>query len=432
MISDTPVAELISVHALRVGMFVRLDGGWMSHPFPLNNFKLTTPQQIATIRALGVLTVRWDPSQSDLGLGDAPRAASATPETGAGSSAASTPATTTTAAEDEAAPRRAELLVQQRAAQAECERQFNLSASACRRALGRVASDPEQAKLDVEALTQTLLAKMLEQEDQCIRLLRDTAGNNASTHALNVSVLSLLLGRRFGLSQPELLDLGTGALLHDIGKIGMVERLHHPDEYFTPMETKAYEEHVAFGLQRGQQMGLPAGVMQILAQHHEMADASGFPLKVGGERMSDASRIVAMVNAYDGLCNPRVAKRAVTPHEALAMMFTQGKRQFDTTLLSAFIKLIGVYPAGTTVQLTDDRLAVVVSVNSARPLKPRVLVHDPQVPREAAIAIDIGDEPGLGIRRSVKPQQLPAPALHYLAPRQPVAYYFEPGGEQGA
>ena len=427
MLSDTPVAESIPVHALRVGMFVRLGGGWMSHPFPVNNFKIATAQQIATIRALGVESVSWDPSQSDLESGDSERVATAAQEARANASAPSSPLPGSAA---EAESRRAALLAWQRAAQAECERQFNVSALACRQALSRVASDPEQAKLEVESLTRSLLGKMLEHEEQCIRLLRDTAGNDASTHALNVSVLSLLLGRRFGLSQSELLDLGAGALLHDIGKIGMAQRLHHPDEYFTPIETKAFEEHVAFGLQRGQQMGLPASVMQIVAQHHEMADASGFPLKVGGERMSDASRIVAMVNAYDGLCNPQVVKHAVTPHEALAQMFTQSKARFDTTLLSVFIKLIGVYPAGTTVQLTDDRLAVVVSVNSARPLKPRVVVHDQNVAREDALAIDIGDEPGLGIRRSVKPQQLSAPALHYLAPRQRVAYYFEPGNRE--
>jgi putative nucleotidyltransferase with HDIG domain len=425
MISETPVAESIPVHELRVGMFVRLEGGWMSHPFPLNSFKIADPQQIATIRALGVQTVRWDPNLSDLEPDDPASAAGAAQQ--ARADAAAAPSATPGAA---AESRRAELLARQRAAQSECEREFNVSALACRHALGRVAGEPEQAKLEIESLTQSLLGKMLEHEDQCIRLLRDTAGNGASTHALNVSVLSLLLGRRFGLSKAELLDLGAGALLHDIGKIGLPERVHHPDEYFTAAETKAYQDHVAFGLQRCQQMGVPASVMQIVAQHHEMADSSGFPLRVGAERMSDASRIVAMVNAYDGLCNPPIVKRAVTPHEALGQMFTQGKRQFDTALLSAFIKLIGVYPAGTTVQLTDDRLAVVVSVNSAHPLKPRVVVHDEKVPREDAIAIDIGDEPGLGIRRSVKPQQLAAPALHYLMPRQRVAYYFEPGSER--
>ena len=422
MTTLTRADEAIAVQALRVGMFVRLDGGWMSHPFPLNNFKIVSPQQIDTIRSLGVDKVRWDPGLSD------PEAASATSQSAPAESslrdAGAAPGLEADAGS--VGPSHAQRLAVQRAALAACERQFNEVATACRQATGRIASDPEQAKLEVESVTSSLLDKMLVEEDLCIRLLRDTAGSNASTHALNVSILSLLLGRKFGLAQAELLDLGAGALLHDIGKIGMAQQLHHPDEYFTPIETRAYQEHVAFGLVRGRQMGLSAGVLQIIAQHHEMADASGFPAKVGSERMSDASRIVAMVNAYDTLCNPQVAKRAVTPHEALAQMFTQGKKRFDTTLLSAFIKLVGVYPAGTTVQLTDDRLAVVVSVNSARPLKPRVLVHDAKVPRDEALVIDIGDHAGLGIRRSVKPQQLPVPALHYLAPRQRVAYYFEP------
>lgn len=422
MTTLTRADEAIAVQALRVGMFVRLDGGWMSHPFPLNNFKIVSPQQIDTIRSLGVDKVRWDPGLSD------PEAASATSQSAPAESslrdAGAAPGLEADAGS--VGPSHAQRLAVQRAALAACERQFNEVATACRQATGRIASDPEQAKLEVESVTSSLLDKMLVEEDLCIRLLRDTAGSNASTHALNVSILSLLLGRKFGLAQAELLDLGAGALLHDIGKIGMAQQLHHPDEYFTPIETRAYQEHVAFGLVRGRQMGLSAGVLQIIAQHHEMADASGFPAKLGSERMSDASRIVAMVNAFDTLCNPQVAKRAVTPHEALAQMFTQGKKRFDTTLLSAFIKLVGVYPAGTTVQLTDDRLAVVVSVNSARPLKPRVLVHDAKVPRDEALVIDIGDHAGLGIRRSVKPQQLPVPALHYLAPRQRVAYYFEP------
>ena len=445
MASDTQTDESISVQALRVGMFVRLDSAWITHPFPLNNFKIGNPEQIATIRALGVASVRWDPSLSDneapstapgltaapvQAVAPAPAAAPAqavTPTPAAALAQAVAPATPAAAPfVGAAAVPRAQRLARQREAQAECESRFTNSVTAGRQAAGRIASDPERAKVEFESLTKSLLGEIVTQEDICISLIRDAVGNNASTHAQNVAVLALLLGRKFGLSQAELLDLGMGALLHDIGKIGIAERLHHPDEYFTALEIKAYEEHVAFGLVRGQQMGLSAGVMQIIAQHHEMADGSGFPLKLGSERMGHAARIVAMVNAFDTLCNPQVSKRAVTPHEALAQMFTQGKRRFDTSLLGAFIKLIGVYPAGTTVQLTDERLAVVISVNSAHPLKPRVLVHDVKVPREEALVIDIGDEPGLGIRRSIKPQHLPVPALHYLAPRQRMAYYFDP------
>jgi hypothetical protein len=118
--------------------------------------------------------------------------------------------------------------------------------------------------------------------------------------------------------------------------------------------------------------------------------------------------------------------RALTPHESLSLLFAQSKSKFDTAILGAFIKMMGVYPPGSTVQLTDDRYALVVAVNSSRPLKPRVMVHEPKVPRDEALTLDLEKTEGLGIRRSVRPQQLPEAALAYLSPRPRVAYFFEP------
>jgi hypothetical protein len=142
--------------------------------------------------------------------------------------------------------------------------------------------------------------------------------------------------------------------------------------------------------------------------------------------MTPAARIVALVDRYDNLCNPYFLAKAVTPHEALSQLFAQGKTKYDTSILSGFIKMMGVYPPGSTVQLTDDRYAMVVSVNSTRPLKPSVILHEPGVPRDEALVLDLEQAEGLGIRRSIRPSQLPPPALEYLAPRQRVAYFFEP------
>lgn len=94
-------------------------------------------------------------------------------------------------------------------------------------------------------------------------------------------------------------------------------------------------------------------------------------------------------------------------------------------MLNAFIRMMGVYPPGSTVQLTDDRYALVVSVNSARPLKPRVMVHDPRVAKEEALILNLEEMPDLGIRRSLKPQFLPRASLDYLSPRARIAYFFD-------
>ena len=95
-------------------------------------------------------------------------------------------------------------------------------------------------------------------------------------------------------------------------------------------------------------------------------------------------------------------------------------------MLNAFIRMMGVYPPGSVVQLTDDRLALVTNVNSTRPLKPRVLLFDPAVPVDEALHINLEQHTDLGIRRSLRPQQLSYDALQYLSPRQRVVYFFEP------
>ena len=94
--------------------------------------------------------------------------------------------------------------------------------------------------------------------------------------------------------------------------------------------------------------------------------------------------------------------------------------------------MMGVYPAGSVVQLTDDRYALVVGSNFARPLKPRVLVHEPGVPRDDALILNLESAPGLGIRRSLKPLALPERTLNYLSPRPRVSYFFEPAQEMEA
>ena len=428
--------QMIDVDALRIGMFVHLDVGWMSHPFPLSSFRIASAEQVATIRSLGLQRVRWSPQQSEM-----PGVPEARVREFAASAAAPLldllPGQTLapTATVDAEAMARAEhrrQLAEQRAALAVCERQFAEAAHECKEIAEMVVLKPQQARANAEALSGALVSKMLGADELCIRLLSDAAGDKASTHSLNVAIISLLMARSFGLAEAEMIDLGVGSMLHDIGKIEVADRLRHREDHFTSAELRAYEEHVAHGVAIARRMGLSAGATLVIAQHHECADGSGFPLRINSDRMTAAARIVSIVNRYDNLCNPNLSAKALTPHESLSLLFAQGKTKFDTAILGAFIKMMGVYPPGSAVQLTDDRYALVVGVNSMRPLKPRVMVHEAKVPRDEALVLDLENAPGLGIRRSIRPQQLPPASLEYLAPRPRVAYFFEPARESEA
>jgi putative nucleotidyltransferase with HDIG domain len=367
--------------------------------------------------------VRWSPEHSDP---DAPLLTlSLTAHEAAAPAAMETP-------EAAARGKRREALASQRAALNLCERQFAEATRECRQLTDLASAQPAVASERAQALSRAFVDKMLGSQDLCIRLLNEGAGDKASNHAVNVAIVSLLMGRAFGFGEADLLDLGVGAMLHDIGKIDLPERVRHREDDFGAAQAKFYEDHVALGVAHARNMKLSAGATLVIAQHHEHCDGSGFPLHIGSEKITPSAAIVALVDRYDKLCNPRIPSTALTPHEALSLLFAQGQNKFDTAILGAFIKMMGVYPPGSVVQLTDDRYALVVGVNSSRPLKPRVLVHDPKVPANEALVVELERAPNLGIRRSLKPLALPHAALDYLSPRPRVAYFFEPARELAA
>jgi putative nucleotidyltransferase with HDIG domain len=415
---DLQAPLLVDVHQLKIGMYVHLDVSWMAHPFATGSFRIASADQIATIQGLGVARVRWDPSRSDAGL-----LAAVAP---AGEVAAATPALDPEAEmRTEAQRRHRALLAAQRASLASCEREFHAAAKEFRHITDTAHSQPDVARERSEGLVQGFLDKIEGAHDTCIRLLSEAVGDRNCTHSLNVTVVSMLLGRAMGLSDAELRDVGLGALLHDIGKTDLPDRVRWRDEHFTAAELQFYQEHVAHGVSLARKMKLSPQATLVIAQHHEQADGKGFPQRLPAERISAAARIVALVNRYDTLCNPLNPAKGLTPHEALSLIFAQMKSRFDALTLSAFIKMMGVYPPGSVVELTDGRFALVVSVNSARPLKPRVVVHDARVAAEDALIVDLETQPDLGVRRSLKPLQLPRAALDYLSPRQRICYFFE-------
>ena len=440
----------VSVDELKVGMFVHLDLGWWAHPFAVSNFVVSSAEQIDTIRGLGLKSLRYSPDKSQLlpdhvaapalAPGGPPVLDSPPPDAPAASAspadASPTDASPTDAppADARPAPRAAVAVVApathplaaQRQALQQCERQYQEAGQAWHEAQRQLPRDPAAARVITEGLTRALLDKMMVEREMCVRVLSGVAGDAVAGHAMNVAVISLLMARVFGFIEGELLDIGIGALLHDVGKADLPERARHFDSRLAAADHGLYRSHVALGVAQGQRMGLSAGALTVLAQHHEMVDGSGFPGGLNVDRMSTAARVVSLVNRYDNLCNPAQSAQALTPHEALSVIFAQSRTRFDATMLNAFIRMMGVYPPGSLVQLTDERYATVVSCNSSRPLKPRVLVADPQVPIDDALLLNLDGQADLGIRRSLKASQLPAAVRDYLAPRPRMVYFFEP------
>jgi putative nucleotidyltransferase with HDIG domain len=276
-----------------------------------------------------------------------------------------------------------------------------------------------------DELVKSMADSMLMDADIAIRLMADKIGNeDAYFHSLNVTLLSMMLAKEMKAPLAGIQLLGLASLFHDAGEAELPDRIVRKSDALTKAEASLLQQHCAYGVDIGKKLGLPPEVQAVILQHHECVDGSGYPRGLQGPQLSLLARIVALVNAYDELCNPPNPLNAMTPHEALSTLYAQQRDRFDPQAMATFVRCMGVYPPGTVVALSNGALAMVVSVNTSRPLKPTVLVYDPAVPKSEAIVVDLEQEPEVTVSKTLKPSQLPPAVFDYLSPRRRTAYYF--------
>lgn len=423
----------IPVDQLTVGMHVRLDLKWFQHPFAFSHFTIRSQDQIQTIRSLGLRSVRIHPDLGEAAVQTAPPAAPSfatlvTPP----DATASPPETPPEAPPEATSPvlqaKRAmmEQMRRRREAAEHIENAFVSTASTVRHIEKQVYQHPQEAITLATQLVDQIADSILVAPELAIQVMGDhMGGEELYFHSLNVTMLTLMMAREIQLPHEVLGTLGLGALLHDIGLKEVPDRIVKKADPLTLAERHFYELHCQYGFELGQRMHLPAGVLAIIREHHELYDGSGYPAKLAGEKANLLARIVAIANYYDELCNPVGLSDALTPHEALSIMFAKQRSKFDPKILQAFIRCLGVYPPGTVVQLSNGAIAMVATVNTARPMKPLLVVYDADIPRDEAMLIDMDTETDVNIARAIRPAQLPREVYTYLSPRKRVSYYFD-------
>ena len=394
-------------------MFIQLELGWINHPFPMSSFRLSSPDQIRVLREIGLQSVRYIPAKSTVTAANA----------GLRSEEARDEPESDAMVQAELGA--ADLLAQFNARQQHCNLRFQEATRTYAAVSAHVRAEPAQAREQAEALIRTCVSDLLTRGPCAVHLLADGVSQRSAAHAVNVMVLALLLGQAIGLQAQQLHGLALSALLHDLGKVNLPAHIGEPGAALRAADMQRYHSHVGLSVELAQNMALPSDVLIAIAQHHEMADGSGYPLHLVADDISRWGQILALVNRYDRLCNPLHGDQALTPREAVAKLFAQLRGSFDASVLGAFIRLMGVYPPGSLVQLVDGRLAVVMVVDPARPLRPWVVPHQPDVPRSQVALLNLAQTPELGILRSLKPAQLPRAALEYLLPQPRICYFFE-------
>lgn len=257
--------------------------------------------------------------------------------------------------------------------------------------LGRML-DMNQARKTVDEVVDSILSN----SDALAWLTKiKNKDDYTAEHSLNVCVLSATFARHLGHDEREIRQVALGGLLHDVGKAKIpLEILNKPGR-FTNEEFDIMKQHPTFG--RSMLMSLPQSdlsAVDIAFCHHERMDEQGYPRGLKAHQIPYFAKLVSLTDAYDAITSSRCYDQGRASMDALDIIYQHKGKQFDEELAVEFIKCVGVYPAGSIVEMTNKEVGIVIAANEKKKLKPRIiLVMDTEQNWIKQSIIDLYSEP---------------------------------------
>jgi|WetSurSiteA1Bulk_404760.scaffolds.fasta_scaffold05683_4 HD-GYP domain-containing protein (c-di-GMP phosphodiesterase class II) len=194
-------------------------------------------------------------------------------------------------------------------------------------------------------------------------------------HSLNVSILSIVLGRHINLSVADINKVGLCGMMHDVGKLLIPSEILHKLTPLDEEEARIMKTHTRLGynlLKSSDHMN--ASAVTVALTHHEQLDGKGYPRRLQESGISHFTKIVSIANAYDEMTSDRGYKKGKTHLEATHILTNLAGTYFDPVLVVKFIESIGVYPPGSLVEMTNGCVAMVVEVHDNVKLRPKIIV----------------------------------------------------------
>ena len=185
-------------------------------------------------------------------------------------------------------------------------------------------------------------------------------------HSVNVSVLCIALGQALGLDTEAIMELGLGALVHDIGKVHWPEDVYQKPRGLSDEEWLLVKRHPLDGAEIVEKMGKASPVaLEVIREHHLRYDRKGYPVVDPDKEPGFFGSIAQIADTYDAITTARVYQNAFEPSKAIARLQSLAGAVFDPSLLEVFIRMVGIYPVGSLVRLNTGELALVVKANPA-------------------------------------------------------------------
>ncbi|NKF50376.1 DUF3391 domain-containing protein [Shewanella sp. WXL01] len=389
-LTQLPVSKIV------VGMTIKLPLSWTEHPFFRSKVKIEQKSQIALIRGLNTSFVY---------LLDGHDLIPEQPEV------VDEPVTILPATE------MPDYKVEAKKSIRRGQQRFIRCVNDSRGVFGKVVSDPEGAYRDAVTLVESMMEHLNETDSPHLTLVSSNELEVSVTqHGVSVAVLSMMIAHMAGLPPSDIRDIAIGSLFHDIGKLKVPENIRRKHGELTDHEVNFMRMHPNFGYEMLVKNNLyPKAMLHIVRHHHEFVDGSGYPDKLTAKKIPITTQIVSLVNDYESLL-----RRYLSPQLALGVLFKSRKQKHDEKLVSQLVKVLGIYPPGTLVNLTDGSFAKVMMTTS-EVKKPHVWACSPRG-EDATLRFLMEEE--VSVSEVVKLENLPESVLKTLQAENTISFYF--------
>lgn len=217
-------------------------------------------------------------------------------------------------------------------------------------------------------------------------------------HALNTSIISLIIGIDKNLQDDKLIELGVAALAHDIGMAGFAP-VAGKSAKLSKQEYLQVKNHPVASAVVLEEKQFPESVVMAVRQHHERANGTGYPQGVKRDALHDQALLLGLVDSYEALTHERPHRQAFVHFDAIKNLI-ENKTAFEYADIKILIEKIGLFPVGSFVELSTKETAQVVALNPGVPTRPivKIALNGTGKPK----FIDLSKDPTISIQRGVK------------------------------
>ena len=274
-----------------------------------------------------------------------------------------------------------------------------------------VAQGEEMERAKIDDMVNLLLDRVREGKNEMIQLILmgGRIERKIAAGVINVTILSAIMGTVLKFTSHRLIQLATGALLHDIGMVKVPKSILKKKEKLSADELNQIRTHPIHSYRViSKELKYPEEIGIIALQHHERWDGQGYPRKLKGEDINLSARVVAVADSYIAMINNRPYRNSMIGYSAMKNVLSDNGSHFDPKILKVFLESMGIYPIGSIVQLNNSAIGRVVETHADAPLRPAVeLIIDEYGNRlSEREVLDLLPRKGMFIVKAVDPKSL--------------------------